>query len=178
MSTVFAGGGELLLIGSKKVTEDLVFEEYGDIEEYLLEHDDQGYHLSKPINITSSACVLNNLCLTVSSCGMFLLVPMYGLINWINHHYNHYLYIFITSSEAPPKRQEPMYCSLSYGPAYDRDYLHLVSTAKEKDMSHKRSFSRTMQKAIHGSEVEIAVESSFKGMEMSVDSCFSWMMIR
>ena len=57
--------------------EDLTFEEYGDIDEYLLEYDDsRGYFISNPINITSSACVLNNHCMTVSSCGMFLLVSM------------------------------------------------------------------------------------------------------
>ena len=73
---MFAGGGELLLIGSTKVREDLTFEEYGDIDEYLLEYDNDRYCISNPINISSSACVLNNHCLTVSSCGMFLLVSM------------------------------------------------------------------------------------------------------
>ena len=73
---MFAGGGELLLIGSTKVGEDLTFEEYGDIEEYLLEKHEDQYRISEPIKISSSACVLNNHCMTVSSCGMFLLVSM------------------------------------------------------------------------------------------------------
>ena len=57
---------------------------------------------------------------------------------------------------------EPKYYSLSYGPAFDRDYLHLVSEEK-KDLSQGRSFSRIMQQAINGTEGEVVVESSYQG---------------
>ena len=56
---------------------------------------------------------------------------------------------------------EPKYYSLSYGPAFDRDYLHLVS--EKKDLSQGRSFSRIMQQAINGTEGEVVVESSYQG---------------
>lgn len=64
---------------------------------------------------------------------------------------------------------EPKYYSLSYGPAFDRDYLHLVSEEK-KDLSQGRSFSRIMQQAINGTEGEVVVESSYQGT-------YSWWML-
>ena len=57
---------------------------------------------------------------------------------------------------------EPKYYSLSYGPAFDRDYLHLVSEEK-KDLSQVRSFSRIMRQAINATEGEVVVESSYQG---------------
>lgn len=75
---MFAGGGELLLVGSKHVVND-EFEETGCIEEHLLTFNN-GVQVSKPILISSCALFCNDRGMTVSSCGMFLLIAMYVIV--------------------------------------------------------------------------------------------------
>ncbi|KNB45317.1 hypothetical protein JH06_1026 [Blastocystis sp. subtype 4] len=139
ISTLFAGGGELLLIGSRRILNNQEFEDEGRIEEYLLTMEQNSFQVSKPLLITSTSYLVTDRCMSISNCGMFLLVAI----------------------EAQPKYMEPKYYSLSYGPAFDRDYLHLVSEEK-KDLSQGRSFSRIMQQAINGTEGEVVVESSYQ----------------
>lgn len=75
MACLFAGGGELLLVGSKEVKGE-EFEETGRVEEYLLTKTTT-YEVSKPIVITSRGIFFSDRGLTVSNCGMFLLMAMY-----------------------------------------------------------------------------------------------------
>ena len=72
----FAGGGELILVGSKAVKDDS-FEEIGRIDEYLLYQDNNEYHVSKPIEITSSGLFLSDRGFAISQCGLFLLMVLY-----------------------------------------------------------------------------------------------------
>lgn len=84
MSTLFAGGGELLLIGSRRITENQEFEDEGRIEEYLLTVENNSFQVSKPLLITSTAYLVSDRCMSISNCGMFLLVAM--LVQNVNHH--------------------------------------------------------------------------------------------
>ena len=146
--SLFAGGGELLLIGSKSVQDNRL----GTIEEYLLTASDT-VHVSQPITITTKALFLNYRGLSVSKCGMFLLCVVFVLIRFL-------------SSDAPSGIQQPTYGLTSYGPALDRGFW-VPSQAFDpemRDLSNERSFTRIMQQNIHADvESEVEVESSFHG---------------
>ena len=146
--SLFAGGGELLLIGSKSVQDDRL----GTIEEYLLIASN-GYRVSQPITITTKALFLNYRGLSVSKCGMFLLCVVFVLIRFL-------------SSDAPSEIQQYNYSMMSYGPALDRGFLVPTRAFEPEttDLSNERSFTRIMQQNIHADvESEVAVESSFHG---------------
>ena len=76
MSTLFAGGGELLLIGSRRILNNQEFEDEGRIEEYLLTMEQNSFQVSKPLLITSTSYLVTDRCMSISNCGMFLLVAM------------------------------------------------------------------------------------------------------
>ena len=137
--SLFAGGGELLLIGSKSVQDNRL----GTIEEYLLTASDT-VHVSQPITITTKALFLNYRGLSVSKCGMFLLCVV----------------------DAPSGIQQPTYGLTSYGPALDRGFWVPTQAfdPEMRDLSNERSFTRIMQQNIHADvESEVEVESSFHG---------------
>ena len=71
----FAGGGELILVGSKAVKDDS-FEEIGRIDEYLLYLENNEYHVSKPIEITACGLFLSDRGFAISQCGLFLLMVL------------------------------------------------------------------------------------------------------
>ena len=75
ISACFAGGGELVLVASKRVSADDV-SDYGTVEEYLLSVDPSP-HVSKPIVLSRTACFCNDRCMTISNCGLFLLIALY-----------------------------------------------------------------------------------------------------
>lgn len=77
ISTCFAGGGELILVASKRASADDV-SDYGTVEEYLLSLDPTP-HVSKPIVLSNTASFCNDRCMAISNCGLFLLIALYLL---------------------------------------------------------------------------------------------------
>lgn len=77
VACLFAGGGELLLVGSKAV-KDGNFEDVGRVDEYLLYKTTQ-YEVSKPMVITRNGLFFSDRGMAVSNCGLFLLMTMYVL---------------------------------------------------------------------------------------------------
>lgn len=75
LAALFAGGGELLLVGSKDVINN-EFQETGIIEEYLLDVRTHAI-ISRPITLSTNAVFCNDHGMSISNCGMFLLLVMY-----------------------------------------------------------------------------------------------------
>lgn len=64
------------MIGSRRILNNQEFEDEGRIEEYLLTMEQNSFQVSKPLLITSTSYLVTDRCMSISNCGMFLLVAM------------------------------------------------------------------------------------------------------
>lgn len=144
ISACFAGGGELILVASKRASADDV-SDYGTVEEYLLSLDPTP-HVSKPIVLSNTASFCNDRCMAISNCGLFLLIALYLL--------------FIRFHLVSHFQRKFNQCIILVMVHRTIVITILSSTQILRRMnSQSRMFSRIMQQSVH--ESEEWVESSY-----------------
>ncbi|KAM7457656.1 hypothetical protein BLSTO_01577 [Blastocystis sp. subtype 1] len=137
LAALFAGGGELLLVGSKDVINN-EFQETGIIEEYLLDVRTHAI-ISRPITLSTNAVFCNDHGMSISNCGMFLLLVI-----------------------AAPQEEQPKYCIGGYHGVKE------MNVAAE-DISERQTFSQIMQQSLcTEQERTTSVDSSKKGTVFGV----------